>query len=148
MKRCSRCKEMKELNEFTKFKIGEDGLRKYCKQCIINLTGVSPKDYCKTEEQKKDYRKRYTKKYIVNNKEKNRAHSSVGYAIKVGKIKKPNRCSHCLNKTCELDAHHEDYNNKLDVIWLCRFCHSELHRNTKETTCQNGNIKLLNLKTV
>jgi ribosomal protein S27AE len=28
-------------------------------------------------------------------------------------------------------AHHKDYSNPFDVIWLCPFCHSREHRPSK-----------------
>ncbi len=45
-----------------------------------------------------------------------------------GKIIKPKGCSLC-GKRKKLDGHHEDYNKPLDVIWLCRHCHGNLHKN-------------------
>ena len=43
---------------------------------------------------------------------------------------KPNTCSSC-KKVCEpreLHGHHEDYSKPLDVVWLCRDCHWQVHR--------------------
>jgi len=57
--------------------------------------------------------------------EKNRARLAVYRAVKAGKIKrKP--CYFC-GATKGLHAHHEDYAQPLDVVWLCSSCHGKLH---------------------
>lgn len=44
-----------------------------------------------------------------------------------------NKCQHCYQRK-KLIGHHYDYSNPLQVIWLCRSCHSKIHlkRNRKE----------------
>jgi len=75
------------------------------------------------------------------------AHSKVDYAIRSGKLFRPETCEICgkkpiktfknrwLNKTVEVPyhnpgivAHHPDYNKPLDVVWVCRKCHSKIHK--------------------
>lgn len=65
----------------------------------------------------------YQKQWYQKNKEKRRAHVILNRAIKSGKIMRPNSCSQC-NVECKPDGHHEDYNKPLEVIWICRKCHS------------------------
>ena len=50
-------------------------------------------------------------------------------ALKRGIIKRATDCEHCGGKTNgrELDGHHDDYYQPLDVIWLCRRCHKKHH---------------------
>ena len=49
-----------------------------------------------------------------------------------GEITPPKFCEKCGNKL-KLHAHHKDYSKPLDVTWLCRYCHRELHgRTTKK----------------
>lgn len=50
----------------------------------------------------------------------------VHYAIKSGKIQKPQCCSSC-NSSGLLHAHHNDYSKPLEVVWLCPLCHGETH---------------------
>jgi len=52
----------------------------------------------------------------------------VQYAIKTGKIKKPNICETCKEKR-KLVAHHEDYDFPFKINWLCYSCHKNLHNN-------------------
>jgi hypothetical protein len=69
------------------------------------------------------------KKYITP--PATRAHKKIQYRITNGKIKKPEICFRCKQKSMRLDAHHEDYNKPLNVIWLCPQCHRDIH-NKKE----------------
>jgi ribosomal protein S27AE len=72
-----------------------------------------------------EVRRKAVKAWIKRNPEASRAHHKVKYAKKVGKLlQQP--CRSCGNP--ESQAHHEDYRKPLDVTWLCRRCHRELHR--------------------
>lgn len=88
------------------------------------------------------------------------AYTKVKYAIKVSSIIKPDRCSNCGAHDTEIDicGHHPDYNNPLDVTWLCRSCHMMLHArqwgwksreikgNTARTTINGKAVRLPTLK--
>ena len=66
-----------------------------------------------------------TKKYKELNKYKINARARLRYAILTGKIIiKP--CEIC-GETRNIQAHHEDYSNPLDVIWLCAKHHGWIH---------------------
>ena len=43
-------------------------------------------------------------------------------AIRLGIINRPLKCQHC-GERLRVDAHHESYNQPLEVQWLCRGCH-------------------------
>jgi hypothetical protein len=59
------------------------------------------------------------------NKIKIKAYRLVKDLIKIGKIeRKP--CYVCSNK--KSFAHHEDYLEPLNIIWLCVSCHNKLHK--------------------
>ncbi len=64
------------------------------------------------------------------NPEKVRARELLSYHVKKGNIKKPNYCSSCgIQKEIKcIEAHHKDYSKPLEVIWLCRACHKEIHK--------------------
>jgi len=59
---------------------------------------------------------------------KSKAQNKVKGAIKSGKIKKPPACSNCLIEGKRLEGHHPDYNNPLDVVFLCLKCHRQEHK--------------------
>lgn len=54
-----------------------------------------------------------------------RAWRAVQQAVKTGKlVRQP--CETC--EATPAEAHHPDYSKPLEVRWLCRPCHAELHR--------------------
>lgn len=56
-----------------------------------------------------------------------KAHSKLAYAIKSGKIIRPDHCSRCLVQ-CFPQAHHDDHSKHLEVMWLCPICHAQRHK--------------------
>ncbi len=82
----------------------------YCKECHAESMRINRSKHSElSEEQKK----------------KANARSYLNVYIKRGKIQKES-CSNCGEPVAE--AHHEDYNKPLDVIWLCRICHLNYHK--------------------
>jgi hypothetical protein len=72
----------------------------------------------------KEYYRKNKAAYRKRNREKHLAHKAVQTAIARGHLeRKP--CEICGAK--ESHAHHEDYKNRLDVRWLCKKHHEELH---------------------
>lgn len=63
-------------------------------------------------------------KYKKKNPVKIRAHDLLNLAIKCGKIKR-GICVDCGDENT--DGHHADYSKPLEVIWLCRIHHQQLH---------------------
>ena len=53
------------------------------------------------------------------------AHNAVARALRAGTLQKL-PCVRCQSKKSV--AHHEDYDNKLDVMWLCQPCHKQRHK--------------------
>lgn len=84
-----------------------------------------------------------------------RAQGAVKYALKTGRLVRPDTCSRCGKKPKPrtdglptIQAHHEDHTKKLDVQWLCFKCHravtpwpEEIYRPEVNGT-KNGNAKL------
>lgn len=91
----------------------------------------------KNKNHHKDYYKRNREKLIERTKERFRlnpikvsARAAVTYAIKAGNIIKPDQCELC-ERHARLEAHHCDYSKKLDVMWICRKCHVDWHKNNE-----------------
>ena len=65
------------------------------------------------------------------------SHNILEHAIEVGKIIRILKCEKCgsVNKFKDgrtaIQAHHINYNEPLKVMWLCRKCHFEWHKNNK-----------------
>lgn len=66
-------------------------------------------------------------KWKKDNPEKHGAHALVLWAVKTGYIKRSECCEEC-GHICKTEGHHEDYSKPMDVIWLCKFCHSKKHQ--------------------
>jgi len=68
---------------------------------------------------------------------KKRVQHIVEKAIKKGALVNPNKCSACESENVFKDgrsgiqAHHCDYDNPLDVMWLCQPCHHNWHKENK-----------------
>ena len=131
MKTCSKCKTEKQGSCFYKEKKSKDGLRSWCKECDKER---GHKRYEKNrdhilEVNKKWRRRNPDKSYAISKNqtlrhpEKRKARKAVYYAIKVGKLIKPDVCSHCFKKK-KVESHHEDYSKPLEVWWLCKKCHN------------------------
>lgn len=148
MKTCFKCKETKDISEFYKHSEMKDGYLNKCKSCtkidvsinyrknISHYVEYDKKRSClphRIEARNKyalsDNGKEAHKRVFIlsNNKfpEKRSARVAVGNAIRDGfLIKKP--CFSC-GSSINVQAHHEDYNKPLDVVWLCVKCHRAEH---------------------
>lgn len=78
------------------------------------------------KRRKTDAYKKTIEKSRLKYPEKRKAQIKLNNALRYGKIKRPNTCSIC-NKSCKPQGHHYDYSKPLDVIWMCKKCHSDLH---------------------
>jgi len=85
-------------------------------------------------EYRREWRKRFPEKAKASDKIKNKRYRGrrlqypkVHQAINNGKLVKPKKCSKC-GKCGTIEGHHPNYNKPLEVIWLCRNCHRELHQ--------------------
>jgi hypothetical protein len=67
------------------------------------------------------------KNYRQRNKKKLAAHNAIAKAILRGKML-PMPCIVCGESA---EAHHPDYDQPLDVIWLCQPHHREVHAMAK-----------------
>jgi len=127
---CMRCHEVKPKKEFSITKTK----RKICLSC------------CAIEDRfrKRKLRKEKTQTGFYDSigifwdprltdevKEKEKIRRKARKAVLSGKLVKPDSCSLCGCSTKKIQAHHDDYGNPLDVIWVCTTCHArEFHMAT------------------
>lgn len=80
---------------------------------------------------------------------KNNCSSYANTYLGRGKIKKPEKCE-CCNISPAQQMHHEDYDKPLEIIWLCKKCHKELHkkRETFKDFLQSHNKKYVWTKVI
>lgn len=72
-------------------------------------------------------RNAYVRAARARNPAKFRARDAVKKAIRTGRLKRPATCADCGARG-RLHAHHEDYERRLDVTFLCTKCHLRGHR--------------------
>ncbi len=113
--KCKLCKKFIPVSEL----YADEG-RFMCRNC--NTERI--RKYRKTKKGKDTYKRimneqyqRHTKKVLCRGK--------LYRAVKTGKVKKDSSCSYC-GEIKKLEAHHNDYNKPLDVIWVCRGCHNNI----------------------
>lgn len=83
-------------------------------------------------------------KYKID-KMKSNARSYAKVYLKRGLIKKT-PCVECGNEDSQM--HHEDYTKPIEVIWLCRKCHMERHRESGVKKDYSQHIKYLEEKSM
>lgn len=100
---------------------GEETSMLTCPEC-----GYEWEDFAGKAKENKRLRKLYE-----SNKPKYKARFAVTTALRSGKIVKPEQCCKCQKVTSKLEAHHEDYDKPLEIMWMCRTCHVK-HEKLKE----------------
>ena len=147
-KTCRQCLTLKDISQFYKHKAMADGYLNKCKDCVKNrvnnhrqenLERIQAYDRKRADlPHRVESRKAYAKtssyrtscnaanqKYKQAYPDKAKARSLVRYAVLTGSlIKQP--C--CICGDIHSEAHHEDYNKPLDVIWYCDKHHKQRHR--------------------
>jgi len=86
----------------------------------------------KRKEQKERinlWQKEYNKK---RDQKKADAYKIYVAAVRRGDLIRPKACSICGSEKYPIQGHHMDYSNPLEVVWVCTFCHSALHKSLKE----------------
>lgn len=145
-KSCFKCGERKPLSEFYKHPKMADGHLGKCKICTRRDTAVRVNCLMKTDLawvereaercREKTRRKRLAgwvspaakegkKAWEKRNKIKKRAQGMVTRAILSGKL---TREPCCICGDPKTEGHHDDYSKPLDVRWLCKKHHDEVHR--------------------
>jgi hypothetical protein len=124
-KTCRKCGKDKQLGEFYKDSSKKDGYQSLCKVCHINFVrayNLTPKGKQAASKTKSNFAKKYPHRIKAKDK--------FNYEVKSGRLKRL-PCSVC-RATHNIQGHHEDYNNPLDVIWLCDAHHKNLHAARKK----------------
>lgn len=84
-------------------------------------------EHCKAYRQTTNGRKKTNEavyRSIKKYPHKQKARLAVRYALRCGKLEK----SDCKCGSHDVEAHHDDYTKPLEVLWLCRSCHSQTHK--------------------
>ena len=71
-----------------------------------------------------EYRAEVKRKHRIDNPGKIRARNRITVLLRLGKLKRQ-PCVYCGNQKSQ--AHHHNYFKPLNIIWVCRLCHLNLH---------------------
>ena len=135
MKTCRRCGEAKPLADYYRNRVMRDGALNTCKPCVLaqqheyrrqspvsrayNLArGRTPE----RQARRKDYWASRRASDLTEYRRRVAANSAVAYALRTGRLTKPEQCEGCA-RPGPLEGAHADYDRKLDVRWLCHPCH-------------------------
>lgn len=145
MKLCRKCNAKKDDNDFYFKTKGILGVCKDCHKKDVSLNRKAKEEYYKQYDRdranlphrvkaRKEYQKnnpdvfrKAKKKYLETHPEKYKAVNKVNNYKRFHDIQQP--CLICGEEKSQ--AHHEDYNKPLEIIWLCDKHHKELHKNRK-----------------
>lgn len=119
MRNCVTCSQDKPLDSFRKIGRIKPTYSETCLDCL-GLKHRANKLLIA--------RKARTQKWYHENPQKVSAQRKVGYALKIGRIKKALSCQRCGCLDRKLVAHHDDYSKPLDIRWVCTPCHMIIHR--------------------
>jgi len=92
--------------------------RHYCHEC---------EDLRRKATQYRYYKKWYEENGRNRNKKKQHAMSLVYRAVRGGELRRRKTCQMCKSASRKIEGHHQDYNQPLNVVWLCNMCHSRIH---------------------
>lgn len=118
-KKCCICHRILPKNKFNYCRSNYDGLTSHCRGCGLKYKQEHyEENYADSYSRCVEYRRRYP--------ERRRAHQAVSEAVKRGELIRPDTCSKCGKKR-KIIGHHNDYDNPLDILWLCISCSRQIH---------------------
>lgn len=132
LKTCFKCKTEKPLTEFYRHAQMGDGHLNKCKECTKRdvrehrAANDSVREY---DRQRASLPHRVERAKVINGRwreafpERRAAHMAVQYAIRSGRMERQ-PCWVCGERA---EAHHPDYSQPLDVVWLCPRHHKQAH---------------------
>lgn len=122
-RKCWMCKVVKPKEDYYKDKGSPSGFAYTCKACVL-IISREQKHRIKWNKGHRDSMNESLKKYQARNPEKVAAWKIYKKALQSGKIvKQP--CVVCNNPSAQ--GHHQDYSKPLEVVWLCRTHHKDVH---------------------
>lgn len=88
------------------------------------------KEYYK---QNREIRLECNRRFLRNNPERYEFYKIYNVAKRKGLLINPNQCQVCGVDNVKIFGHHFDYTKPLQVTWLCRNCHNDIHKRKKFT---------------
>jgi rubrerythrin len=125
----TKCKECVKVAVKKNREANIEYYREFDRKRSDNPDRVAARKLYQSSEIGKIHTTKAKRKWLENNPKKRAVHIKTGNAIRDGiLIKEP--CEVCGQ--CDVVAHHKDYDNPLDVTWLCPKHHSDWHKENGE----------------
>ncbi len=130
-RQCTRCRRLKDPLDFeTRISRYKDRVYTYyrgeCRECRTAGKLAWKKANPERARGPREGERRRNLRWEAAHKERvmisRRAADRVRYALKTGRLVKPDACQEC-GKSGRIQAAHSDYSRPLDVRWLCVSCH-------------------------
>jgi len=118
LKTCTKCGRELPLREFHRYNRRNETHYSQCRDCKAEYKRENKEKLLSTQLRRRA-------KPTPEERQKKKAWNALYYALRVGKITKPDACELCGNKG-NMQGHHRDYSKPFDVTWVCQWCHSQL----------------------
>lgn len=151
VKECSVCRVVLPLEAFNRQKQGRFGVRSSCRECQRAYNAAYREAnaekhraanrayrHAHPEKRAEGERRRRAADPVAHNErvrasrrkhyDRHLARKAVWKAVRNGKLVRPQECPVCGCSDRPVHAHHKDYADRLNVIWLCSRCHGVEHR--------------------
>ena len=138
LKKCFACQSVLPISEFYKHPKTADGYLGKCKSCqresilqnrIKNLERIRKYDRDRGKEpERRKASNLVSRRWRASDPRIMRCHNAVARAVKAGRLQKQ-PCERC--SAMKVLAHHENYNDPLNIMWLCQPCHKQRHKEIK-----------------
>ena len=128
VKRCFKCEVELSISNFYKHPMMADGHLGKCKACTrydVRENRKKRLDYYLEYDRERSRDPKRIKAIGQRDPVRKAAGLALRAAVAAGRVvKRP--CEVCGNPKSE--AHHDDYSKPLDVMWVCRKHHADIHR--------------------
>lgn len=138
MKTCFKCKVRQPLSEFYAHQKMADGHLNKCKTCAKadvhahrhgkGRTTVLAYDTKRSKTaERMEHNRATTKKWVMDHPKERSCQIAVGNAVRDGRLFKWPACAVPECGSTRPVAHHPDYDQPLQVVWLCQAHHKQAH---------------------
>lgn len=132
MRECNKCGILKHMSEYYRDGRSPDGHVHKCKSCFKeyykarnSLSDVVTRRVARAKTPEgKEIQKKASAASRAKNPERKAARYALNRAVKAGGVHR-HPCWVCGET--EVEGHHPVYSMKLDVVWLCKKHHDEIH---------------------
>lgn len=136
-KACIECAEEKPLSAFYRHAEMGDGHLNKCKECVREYQRRRHREKIENdpewrERERERSRKKWRERHHLwsSSSRSSEVGDEVKNAVRRGDLVPASRCEDCGHDFSEFrrEAHHPDYDEPLEVEWLCSLCHGKRHR--------------------